>query len=96
MPPSTHWPNLASLPWEIKYFLLLFLFVRMWSQACDILEAHPALVAPWVPQLLQDFVAVKRLSAQDDQRLRAHIFVLELARTLGIKQARVLFACFDD
>ncbi len=92
---AEHWPNLASIPLEIKYFLLLFLLVRTWSRACDILEAHPALIAPWVPHLLQDVVAVELLSGQDYQCLRAHMFVLELARTQGIERARALLARFD-
>ena len=93
---SKRWPNLASIPWEMKYFLMLFLLVRRWSLACDILEEHPALVAPWASQVLQDFVAAERLSAQDDQRLRTHILVLELAQTLGIERTRAFLFRFDD
>ena len=92
---SQRWPNPMSIPWEMKYFLMLFLLVRKWSLACDILEEHPMLLAPRVSQLLQDVAAVEGLSAQDAQRLRTHIWVLELARTSGIERTRAILARFD-
>lgn len=89
-----HWPDLSSIPLEIRYFLMLFVFVRSWSTACDILEAHPLLLAPWAAHFLRDFALGVRLSADDFGIFCTNIFILELAQALGMKKTRAFLTRF--
>jgi hypothetical protein len=61
---------------------------RDWSIACDILVENPLLVAPWSSQFLRDMMLWARLSKHDFEVFCTHIFVLDLAQTLGIERTR--------
>jgi hypothetical protein len=78
----------SSIPLEARYFLMLFLLVRDWSLACDILAEHPSLVAPWASDLLRTMVLEESFSAEDFAVYCAHIFVLDLVRAFGVEETR--------
>jgi hypothetical protein len=78
----------AAAPENARYFLMLFMQARQWSLACDILAAHPVLLAPWASDILREVVMEGHLSAEDFDIFCAHIFVLDLAQSLGIEKTR--------
>ena len=86
--PPQGWHEFTLIPEEERYSLIAFLMAREWSIACDILAAHPALVAPWASNFLRDLVLGGQFSAKDVKIFRTHIFVLDLAQTLGIGRTR--------
>jgi hypothetical protein len=67
---------------------MLFLMAPSWSLACDILADHPSLLAPWASSFLCDVMLEEHLTAADFDMLCVHIFVLELAQTLGVEYTR--------
>ena len=83
-----HDRDILSIPLESRYFLMLFLLVRDWSLACDILAEHPSLVAPWASTFLRAVVLEELFSAEDFAMCCAHIFVLDLARAFGVEETR--------
>jgi hypothetical protein len=89
IPPQEGWQEeLLLVPEAERYSLVAFLMAREWSIACDILAAHPALVAPWASNFLRDLVLGGQFSAKDIKIFRAHILVLDLAQTLDIGRTR--------
>jgi hypothetical protein len=76
------------IPEETRFSLMAFLMARDWSVACDILVEHPSLVAPWASQFLRDLALWGQLSARDFEVFCTHVFVLDLAQTLGIERTR--------
>jgi hypothetical protein len=88
--PMQREPDVALLiPEATRYSLMAFLMARDWPIACDILTENPMLVAPWASQFLRDMMLSARLSKRDFTVFCTHIFVLDLAQTLGIKRTRV-------
>jgi hypothetical protein len=84
--------DFRSIPEETREYLMRFLRSRQWSLACDILEEHPPLVAPWASNFLRDVVLEGHFSAEDFDIFCAHIFVLDLAQTLGIERTRAFLS----
>jgi hypothetical protein len=80
--------DLTAIPEETRYSLIDFLTARQWTTACDILAEHPSLVAPWASDFLRGLVLGGRLSWTDFVVFGNHIFVLDLAQTLGIGRTR--------
>lgn len=88
MDPSERGSYFPATPQDVGYFLLLFMQARHWSTAFDILAAHPALVTPWASNILRDVVLRGKLSAEDFAIFCTHIFVLDLAQTMGVERTR--------
>lgn len=88
MDPPERGSHFPPIPVETRYFLMLFLMAPSWSLACDILADHPSLLAPWASSFLSNVVLEEHLTAADCDMLYVHIFVLELAQTLGVEYTR--------
>lgn len=63
---------------------------RLGTGLCDILDAHPLLVAPWSTNFLRAVLREVRFSAADIDAFSAHIYALDLAQSLGVEQTRAM------